>query len=147
MLADTLPHPVCLTHSLGHVIRPLVHSSFHSFIQSVTLSPHFHQLAFPLYFSLSSLPVFPQPSSILPLHTYLCHVLLSLSTSSPPSLPLSPNLSLPLSLIPVEQESHQAGERLMFPLCMVCRVICKVCSVQQQGVQYCVFLLHGCKQQ
>lgn len=112
-LADTLPRSVCLTHPVTLRGRRFIHPLIHSVSHSTT------SLARP-----------PSLSSILPLHPYLSHVLLSFSTSS-----------LPLSLIPVEHENHQAGEGLMFPLYTVCGVIC---SMQHAAAGVCSIMCFYC---
>ena len=128
-LTHSLTQSVSLTQSLELVTR--------SFTLSFTESLRCLTLRHLTFTNSSSTPrplLPPQPLSLFFPSThvfvpYFFHFLL-------PSLPhfLSPLISFSLSLIPVEQKSHQAGGRLLFPLCIVCRVICEQRSVQQQGV-------------
>lgn len=89
---------------------------------------------------VASFSLTPPLSSILSLHTYLCRVLLLFSTSYPPSLPLSPSLFLPLSLIPVEEKSHHCS----CSHCAKCAEWSAKCAAA--GHAACTFLLHGFKQ-
>ena len=128
-LTHSLTQSVSLTQSLDLVTRSFT-LSFTESLRCLTL----HRLTFTNSSSTPQPLLPPRPPSLFFPSThvfvlYFFHFLL-------PSLPhfLSPLISLSPSLIPVEQKSHQAGGRLLFPLCIVCRVIGEQRSVQQQGV-------------
>lgn len=96
----TLAHP--LTHSPARFHSPFTHPLIHSFIPSA-LGPSL--LSSPPCSSPPLLPSTHARSLVLSFHSLLP----TPPTPPPPVLPLPPNLSLPLSLIRVEQESHRAA--------------------------------------
>lgn len=121
--ANILPGSACPPYSPRHFIWPHVHSSSHSFRQWL-MSPHFPQLP--------RSPPFFSPHISVSCTSFILHFLPSLISS------LSQSFSSSL----FDPCRGEESSLLMFPLCKVCRVICKMCSSRtcSMYIFYCMAL-------
>lgn len=150
-----------LSHCPATLVHPLIHSLWFDTCTGRDAHPPTHLLTLVIRSFISSLSGLPaclslpslQLASTPSFHTQPCGIL-SFTASYPPSLPLPPNLSLPLSLIRVERESHRAAPfpRLQSDLQSVqqrpaaCRHRCMLGSLKSSVSlpDTCSFIIFGC---